>query len=139
MRYLLDTNICIYLMKVHPPEVVERFKRTPMGQVGMSVVTYAELRHGVERCPPLDRPLAENALVRLVARVPVVAFDERAADAYGVIAAAIRDRRRDALDRLIAAQAISIGVTLITNDEADFKDYPGLSVENWVNPSHTTD
>lgn len=139
MRYLLDTNICIYLMKVHPPEVVERFKRTPMGQVGMSVVTYAELRHGVERCPLPDRPLAEKALVRLVARVPVVAFDECAAEAYGVIAAAIRDRRRDALDRLIAAHAISIGATLITNNTADFKDYPGLSVENWVNPPNTTD
>lgn len=139
MRYLLDTNICIYLMKVHPPEVVERFKRTPMGQVGMSVVTYAELRHGVERCPPLDKTLAEQALARFRARVPVAAFDERAADAYGVIAAAIRDRRRDALDRLIAAHAISIGATLITNNEADFKDYPGLSLENWVNPLHKTD
>lgn len=139
MRYLLDTNICIYLMKVHPPEVVERFKRTPMGQVGMSVVTYAELRHGVERCPPLDKTLAEQALARFRARVPVAAFDEHAADAYGVIAAAIRDRRRDALDRLIAAHAISIGATLITNNEADFKDYPGLNVENWVNPPNNTD
>lgn len=139
MRYLLDTNICIYLMKIHPPEVVERFKRTPAGQVGMSVVTYAELRHGVERCPLLDRPLAEKALVRFVARVPVAAFDQHAAAAYGSIAAAIRDRRRDALDRLIAAHAISIGATLITNNEANFKDYPGLSVENWINPTHTTD
>ena len=59
MRYLLNTNICIYLMKLHSPEVVERFKRTPQGLVGMSVVTYAELRHGVECCPSQDRVLAE--------------------------------------------------------------------------------
>ena len=51
-------------MKVHPPEVVERFKRTPIGHVGMTVVTYAELRHGVERCTPKDRALAEQALNR---------------------------------------------------------------------------
>ena len=132
MRYLLDTNFCIYLIKVHPPEVVERFRRIPMGHVGMSVVTYAELRHGVERCPPADKVLAEKALDRFLILVPVIALDQRAAESYGVIAAAVRDRRRDALDRLIAAHAIGMGVTLITNNEADFKDYPGLSVENWV-------
>jgi tRNA(fMet)-specific endonuclease VapC len=53
----------------------------------------------------------------------------------GVLAAAVRDRRRDALDRLIAAHAASLSVTLVTNNEADFKDYPGLVVENWVNKS----
>ncbi len=136
MRYLLDTNICIYLMKAHPPEVVERFKRTPVGHIGMSVVTYAELRHGVERCPPADRRLAEQALIRFVSLVPILALDAQAAETYGVIAAAIRDRRRDALDRLIAAHAISIGAILITNNEADFKDYPGLSLENWVDPQN---
>jgi tRNA(fMet)-specific endonuclease VapC len=135
MRYLLDTNIFIHLMHAHPPQVVERFKTTSMGQVLMSVVTYAELRHGIERCPAEDRAAAEHALRRFVARVPVLPFDERAAENYGVIAAAVRDRRRDALDRLIAAHALSVGATLVTNNEADFKDYPGLLVENWINPS----
>lgn len=133
MRYLLDTNICIYLMNVHPPQIVERFKAIPVGQVLMSVVTYAELRHGIERCTIGDRALAEHALRRFVARVPVLPFGERAAESYGVIAAAVRDRRRDALDRLIAAHAVSVGVTLVSNNEADFKGYPGLVVENWVN------
>ena len=98
----------------------------------MSAVTYAELRHGVERCPASDRSAARQALQRLVARVPVLPFDGSAAEAYGVIAAAVRDRRRDALDRLIAAHAVSVGATLVTNNEADFKDYPGLQVENWI-------
>ncbi len=58
---------------------------------------------------------------------------------YGVLAAAVRDRRRDALDRLIAAHALSLVLILVTNNEADFKDYPGLKVENWVNPPESSD
>ena len=132
MRYLLDTNICIYVLKAHPPQVLERFRTTPLGQVVMSVVTYAELRHGIERTPAEDRAAADHALQRFIARVPVLPFDERAAESYGVLAAAVRDRRRDTMDRLIAAHAVSVGVTLVTNHEADFKDYPGLNVENWA-------
>lgn len=138
MPWLLDTNICIHLLDVHPPQVIERFKKIPVGQVLMSVVTYAELRHGIERCPAADKPAAEQAMRRFVALVPVLPFDERAAVSYGVIAAAVRDRRRDALDRLIAAHALSVGATLVTNNEADFKDYPGLVVENWVGPTAAT-
>lgn len=132
MRFLLDTNICIYVLKAHPPQVLERFKTTPLGEVVMSVVTYAELRHGIERCPPEDRAAAGHALQRFIERVPVLPFDERAAQSYGELAAAVRDRRRDAMDRLIAAHAVSVGVTLVTNNEADFNDYPGLVVENWA-------
>lgn len=132
MRYILDTNICIYLLDAHPPQVVQRFKAAPLGQVVMSVVTYAELSHGVERCAGTDRDVAAKALARLSKRVPVLAFEQRAAESYGVLAAAVRDRRRDTMDRLIAAHAVSAGLTLVTNNEADFKDYPGLTVENWV-------
>ena len=132
MRFLLDTNICIYLMKGHPLKVVERFQTTPLGRVLMSVVTYAELRDGVERCLPDDRAAANEALQRFIERVPVLQFDEHAAKSYGVLAAAVRDRSRDTMDRLIAAHAVSAGVTLVTNNEADFKDYPGLVVENWA-------
>lgn len=132
MRYILDTNICIYLLDAHPPQVVQRFKAAALGQVVMSVVTYAELCHGVERCVGTDRDVAAKTLARLTLRVPVLAFESRAAESYGVLAVAVRDRRRDAMDRLIAAHAVSAGLTLVTNNEADFKDYPGLKVENWV-------
>ena len=132
MRFLLDTNICIYLLKAHAPQVIERFKTTPLGDVAMSVVTYAELHHGVEHTPAEDRAAADHALQRFIARVPVLPFDESAAKCYGVLAAAVRDRRRDTMDRLIAAHALSIGVTLVTNNEADFSAYPGLAVENWA-------
>jgi tRNA(fMet)-specific endonuclease VapC len=135
MRFLLDTNICIYLLKAHPLQVLERFKITPLGDVLMSVVTYAELMHGIERTPVEDRAAANQALQRFIARVPVQPFDESAAQSYGVLAAAVRDRRRDTMDRLIGAHALSLGVTLVTNNEVDFKDYPGLTIENWASPA----
>lgn len=131
MRYMLDTNICIYLMRHHPPEVAERFAKLEYGDVMMSSITLAELRYGVE-CRPESRTTAEAALLALLADVPVMAFDGDAATSYGIVRAAVRDRKRDALDRLIAAHAISLSVTLVTNNEADFRDYPGLVIENWA-------
>ena len=132
MRYMIDTNICIYLLDAHPQQVVQRFKTAALGQVVMSVVTYAELCHGVERCTGADRDVAAQSLARLTLRVPVVAFEQRAAESFGVLRAAVRDRRRDTMDQLIAAHAQSMALTLVTNKEANFKDYPGLKVENWV-------
>lgn len=134
MAYLLDTNICIYLMDAQPPHLVERFRVTLVGEVAMSVVTYAELRHGIERTSAANRSLALLSLRRLLTRVPVLPFDENAAESYGVLAAAVKDRRRDALGRMIAAHAVSLGAILVTNNEDDFRGYPGLQVENWAIP-----
>lgn len=131
MRYMLDTNICIYLMKAHPPEVLARLIQLDHGDVVMSIITYAELRVGLEGLGS-TRAQNERALHLLTSDIPVLPFDEAAAERYGVQRAAVRDRRRDALDRLIAAHATSLGLTLITKNEADFRDYPGLVVENWV-------
>lgn len=131
MRYMLDTNICIYLMKAHPPEVLARLIQLDHGDVVMSIITYAELRVGLEGLGS-TRAQNERALHLLASDIPVLPFDEAAAERYGVQRAAVRDRRCDALDRLIAAHATSLGLTLITNNEADFRDYPGLVVENWV-------
>lgn len=131
MRYLLDTNICVHLIQRHPPDVLHRFQEFNYGDLAISVVTLAELRHGVERDPAI-KLAAEHALHDLLTYLPVLPLDNAVAVQYGVFAAAVPDRRRDALDRLIAAHAASLGLTLITNNEADFKDYPGLSVENWI-------
>lgn len=131
MRYLLDTNICIYLIRHHPPEVAARFAQLDYGDVVMSAITLAELRYGVERHPD-SRVAAERALDALLADIPVLSFDGDAAAAYGIIRAAVRERRRDALDRLIAAHAASLSLILVANNEADFRDYPGLIIENWV-------
>src|SRR3989338_2284389 len=104
MRYMLDTNICIHLIQRQPPEVMARFGKLMRGDVVMSVVTLAELRHGVERNPEL-KAVADAALGHLLTLIPAISFDTDAAISYGILAAAIHDRKRDALDRLIAAQA----------------------------------
>ena len=132
MPYMLDTNICIHLIAGDSPTVTARFQRARVGDVVMSVMTHAELSHGVERYSGPLRTQAANSLRQLASRVPVLPFDTHASAAYGVITAAVRDRRRDTLDRLIAAHAIAVGAVLVTNKEADFRDYPGLQVVNWV-------
>lgn len=131
MRYMLDTNICIYLIKNHPPQVLDRLAALNQGAVVMSVVTYAELRAGLE-IQTANRERDEHALALLVGKIPVLPFTESDAKSFGVMRAAVRDRSRNAMDRLIAAHAVNAGVTLVTNNEADFKDYPGLVVENWA-------
>jgi tRNA(fMet)-specific endonuclease VapC len=131
MRYLLDTNICIYLMKESSPAVGRRFDALRVGDVGMSVITLAELRYGVE-AHPAHRMRNERALNNLLTEIPAVPFDMRAASAYGVVRAAVRDRKRDALDSLIAAHAMSADLTLVTNNVSDFEAYVGLRLENWA-------
>ena len=131
MRYMLDTNICIYLIQRHPPQVLARLQPLKQGDAIMSVVTYAELRAGLE-IQTSHRAQDEKVLTRLIQRIPVLPFAAADAERFGLMRAAVRERRRDAMDRLIAAHAASVGVTLVTNNEADFKDYPGLNVENWA-------
>jgi tRNA(fMet)-specific endonuclease VapC len=131
VRYMLDTNICIYLIRRQPPQALRRLEALNEGDVCMSVITYAELRAGLE-IQSEQREHDQRVLAQLVQRIPVLPLDEAGAESYGRLRAAVRDRRRDALDRLIAAQAVAAGSILITNNEADFADYPDLQVENWV-------
>lgn len=131
MRYMLDTNICIYVIKNHPPQVLRRLEALMQGSVVMSVVTYAELRAGLE-IQSTHREQDERVLALLINRIPVLPFTEADAKSFGVLRAAVRDRSRDTMDRLIAAHAVSAAVILVTNNEADFKDYPGLKIENWT-------
>ena len=134
MRYMLDTNICIYIIKRQPPQVLHRLATLAQGSAVMSVVSYAELRAGLE-IQTAHRSQDASVLALLISRIPVLPFTESDAESFGVLRAAARDRRRDAMDQLIAAHAVSVGLTLVTNNEADFKDYPGLRVENWtLNP-----
>jgi tRNA(fMet)-specific endonuclease VapC len=131
MKYMLDTNTCIYLILNRPPEVLKRLEQQFEGDVVMSAITYAELRAGVEM-KSADRTRDDAALRALIARIPVQPFNEAGADAYAIARKVLPERRRDAMDRLIAAHAASLELVLVTNNEADFKDYPGLVMENWV-------
>lgn len=130
-RYMLDTNMCIYLMKNQPEQVAKRFAECYVGDVVMSAITYAELEYGVTVSPNSDRE--RSNLAALVEDIPVVPFGTEAATAYGPIRQATRDRQKDHLDKLIAAHAASLDVTLVTNNERDFAAYPGLKIENWLN------
>ena len=130
-RYMLDTNMCIYLMKNQPEEVARRFAQCYVGDVVMSSITYAELEYGVIAS---DNPAEERInLASLVEDIQVIPFDAAAGAAYGPLRMATRDgTKKDALDKLIAAHAVSLGVTVVTNNEKDFSRYPGLTVENWI-------
>ncbi|MGK2908958.1 MAG: type II toxin-antitoxin system VapC family toxin [Sphingobium sp.] len=127
--YLLDTNICIYFTRGRSERLRARMREMlPVG-LAMSAITYGELsvgsRHSAD--PAGDTKLL-NALVQVV---PVKPFDRAAADAYGMLARSVGVQRKS-FDRLIAAHALALGDILVTNNEADFADIPGLKVENWT-------
>lgn len=130
-RFMLDTNICIYLMKHHPPEVAKRFSECYVGEVVISAITLAELEYGVI-CSGENQERNRAALSSLLEDIVVLPFDGAAAHAYGAVRLATQERKRDALDKLIASHAIAQNVVLVTNNEVDFVVYPGIRVENWV-------
>jgi tRNA(fMet)-specific endonuclease VapC len=131
-RYLLDTNMCIYLIKNQPAEVARRFAQCSVGDVLMSSITYAELQYGVAVSADPDE--ARSKLASLVEDIPVAPFDAAAGAAYGPIRQATRDAKKDAHDKLIAAHAVALDAVLVTNNERDFARYPGLTIENWLRP-----
>ncbi|MEM5440438.1 type II toxin-antitoxin system VapC family toxin [Paraburkholderia diazotrophica] len=130
-RFMLDTNMCIYLMKNQPEEVAKRFAQCYVGDVVMSAITYAELEYGV--VVSANRTRERRNLAALIEDIPVAAFDAAAATAYGPVREATRERKKDALDKLIAAHAIALDVILVTNNERDFACYLGIRLENWLN------
>jgi tRNA(fMet)-specific endonuclease VapC len=128
---MLDTNMCIYLIKSPPPEIASRFSQCYVGEVVISAITQAELEYGVVRSGDHE-PENRAALASLLEDIPPIPFDAAAARAYGPVREATRDRKHDALDKLIAAHAVALDVVLVTNNQADFAVYPGLQTENWV-------
>ncbi len=130
-RYMLDTNICIYLMKHQPPQVRAKFANCFVGDVVISAITLAELEYGVATSGNAE-PSNRAALESLFDDIVIAPFDATAASAYRLVRAANRSRQRDALDKLIASHAIALDATLVTNNEADFQEYAGLRIENWA-------
>ena len=132
MTVMLDTNICIYLIKQQPPTIVDRLEQYPVGEIVISTVTVAELEYGVSK----SRHGARNrqALDQFLHPFHIVTFDREAAKTYGHVRLSLekRGQRIGAMDLLIAAQALSSDATLVTNNEKEFRRVPGLRVENWV-------
>ena len=132
MKLMLDTNICIYLIKQHPPSVLEHFLSQQVGDIGISSITVAELDYGVSK----SRHAMKNrlALAQFISPLEVASFDREAAAAYGRLRATLEQKGTPigAMDLLIAAHALSLGVRLVTNNAREFRRVPGLRVENWV-------
>ena len=132
MKVMLDTNICIYLIKQQPPTVIERFLSHPVGAIGVSSLTVAELAFGVNK----SRQMTKNrlALEQFLAPLEVAVFDHDAALSYGRVRARLETIGSPigSMDLLIAAHALSLGVRLVTNNLREFCHVPGLKLENWV-------
>ena len=132
MRYMLDTNICIYVIKHKPESVFRKLKKIKPEDVCISSITYAELAYGFEKSSQPERN--RLALSMMLSSIEIVAFDDAAADEYGEIRAGLERKGTPigSLDILIAAHARSLGCTLVTNNTKEFCRVEGLEVVNWV-------
>lgn len=123
MKYMLDTNICIYLLKHQPASVVQKFASLTVGDVVISSITWAELLRGCD----VDEP--KSAFDKLRGLVPVVPFDEKASISFANLLKTYPHKPK--FDTLIAAHAQSLDVVLVSNNTADFAKF-NLKLENWV-------
>ena len=132
MRCMLDTNICIYTIKRRPANVIDRLRRLDVSDVGISSITLSELQYGAAKSSRPDQN--RIALMEFLAPIEIAFYDDAAAFAYGDVRASLEKRGRPlgALDMLIAAHALSLGATLVTNDKRAFGPVPGLQIENWA-------
>jgi tRNA(fMet)-specific endonuclease VapC len=132
MRYLLDTNICSYILKNRPFSVKQKFDEVGAEHLCISSVVLAELYYGAARHP--KSVIIRKEIDDFVSRLLVVAWDEQAANHYGAIRAALEKAGSPvgAMDMLIAAHARSMGATLVTNNLREFERISGLAVQNWV-------
>jgi tRNA(fMet)-specific endonuclease VapC len=128
--YLLDTNICIYIIREKPPSVLTRFSKIKPGDVGISVITLCELEYGVENSSNRDKN--KEALNLFVLPLVVFSLTVPVGEEYGRIRYASRKNQIGAYDLLIAAHAIQLGFTLVTNNIREFQRIPGLRCENWA-------
>ncbi len=131
MKHMLDTNICIYAIMGGNEHLDGHLDACDTGDLVMSTVTLGELEVGFAKSGSPE--LARREAATLLSAVDVQPFDEAAAREFGRVQAAA-PTRRGAYDRQIAAHAIALGVSLVTNNEKDFQGIPGLMVENWTTP-----
>ena len=132
MKYLLDTNICIYMIKKRPQKVFAKFRQLSVGEVGLSVITYAELEYGVSHSH--DPARNRIALSEFLAPLEILDFQVQVAPLYGTLRASLvrSGKMIGPLDLLIAAHALHLGATLVTNNLKEFSRIPDLKIDNWV-------
>jgi len=132
ISYLLDTNICIYIIKKMPEQVIERLRSTRISEVGVSSITLSELEYGAAKS---SRP-AQNklAIAEFLAPLEILPYDDMAAQEYGKVRAYLEKQGTPigSMDMLIAAHALSLNCILVTNNEREFRLIPNLKIQNWA-------
>lgn len=132
IKYLLDTNTCIYVIRRKPDVVLKRLKRFRVSDLGISSITLSELEYGIAKS---RRPEQNKlALTQFLSPIEIMPYDDMAAQQYGELRAYLEKRGTPmgSLDMLIAAHALSLNSVLVTNNESEFRLVPQLKVENWV-------
>ena len=132
IKYMLDTNICIYIIKKKPISVIQKLQTLKIDEIGISSITLSEMEYGVNKSSkPSQNKLA---LLEFISTIEILNFDDNAANEYGKIRTDLENKGTPigSLDTLIAAHAKSINCILVTNNEKEFKRVKGLVIENWV-------
>jgi tRNA(fMet)-specific endonuclease VapC len=131
MKFMLDTNICIYLIKQKPAKVLKRLKSHSVGDIGISTISLAELRYGVSKSQHVERN--QQALNEFILPLEVADFNEKAAEEYGIIRTELEKKGKPigSMDMLIGAHALSLGATLVTNNVREFKEVKNLRIVDW--------
>lgn len=132
MKYLIDTNICIYIMNKHPSDIINKFKQFEPGEISISSITVSELQYGVEKSA--QQKMNRIRLAEFLAPFRILPYDEVAAKAYGTIRFQLEKQGQPIgpLDLLIAAHALSQKLILVTNNDKEFRRIKNLKVENWT-------
>lgn len=132
MKYLLDTNICIYIIKKKPQKVLEKFKQLSSGSIVISAVTVAELEYGVYKSQQIERN--NKALQEFLLPLEIIPFDQKSTNIYGKIRARLEKQGKiiGGMDLLIASQALAFNLILVTNNVNEFERLSELMIENWA-------
>ena len=132
MRYMLDTNICIFIIRKKSQKVIDRLIKHEPEDICISAVTYAELMHGVEKSAAVEKNRA--ILTQLLSNIEIMDFDDKAAQEYGMIRAKLEPQGNPIgpLDTMIAGHARSLGYILVTNNTKEFNRVDNLLVEDWA-------
>lgn len=130
--YMLDTDICIYIIKRKPRSALNRLERLQPGQLAMSAITFAELMNGAKKSKQVDANVAK--LNELGEMIQILPFDQKAAIYYGDVRSTLEKKGNiiGSNDLLIAAHALSLDCILVSNNEKEFKRVDGLRIENWI-------
>jgi Predicted nucleic acid-binding protein, contains PIN domain len=133
VKYLLDTNICIYLIKKQYPEILSKLLRVGFGKIGISTITLAELEYGVANSNRTFE--VQTALLEFILPFEILDFNYTAASFYGKIRKELKDKGQPIsdMDMLIASIAMANDLVIVTNNEKEFKRISGLKIENWKN------